>query len=87
MQATFVHREMLMDRSILKTFGDRVKEIRLELGVSQEQLGALAELDRTYISGIERGLRNVSLINIARIATALNVTPAELFQFSEVGDV
>jgi len=76
-----------MDRSILKTFGDRVKEIRLELGVSQEQLGALAELDRTYISGIERGLRNVSLINIARIATALNVTPAELFQFSEVGDV
>jgi len=87
MRATFVHREMLMDRSILKTFGDRVKEIRLELGVSQEQLGALAELDRTYISGIERGLRNVSLINIARIATALNVTPAELFQFSEVGDV
>lgn len=76
-----------MDRLILKAFGDRVKEIRLEQNVSQEQLGALAELDRTYISGIERGLRNVSLINIARLAVALNVTPAELFQFNEVSDV
>lgn len=70
-----------MDRSILKAFGNRVKAIRLEQGISQEQLGLLSELDRTYISGIERGIRNVSLVNIARIAIALDVTPAELLQF------
>ena len=72
-----------MDRSILKSFGNRIKKIRLEQGISQEQLGQLAELDRTYISGIERGLRNVSLINIDRLAAALNVEPAELLKFSE----
>lgn len=72
-----------MDRSILKAFGSRVKAIRLEQGISQEQLGQLAELDRTYISGIERGLRNVSLINIERLAAALDIEPAELLKFSE----
>lgn len=72
-----------MDRSILKAFGRRIKAIRLEQGISQEQLGQLAELDRTYISGIERGLRNVSLINIERLAAALNIEPAELLKFSE----
>lgn len=56
---------------------------RLEKGLSQEQLGLIAELDRTYISGIERGLRNVSLINIERLALALNIKPAELLKFSE----
>lgn len=76
-----------MDRSILLKFGKRVKQIRLSQSVSQEELGLLAELDRTYISGIERGLRNVSLINIARIAQALNVSPAALLQFDEVDDV
>ena len=72
-----------MERSIVKAFGRRIKAIRQEQGISQEQLGQLAELDRTYISGIERGLRNVSLINIERLATALNVAPAELLKFSE----
>lgn len=72
-----------MDRSILKAFGNRIKTIRLEQGISQEQLGQLAELDRTYISGIERGLRNVSLINIERLAAALDVEPTELLKFSE----
>jgi transcriptional regulator with XRE-family HTH domain len=72
-----------MDRSILKAFGRRIKTIRSEQGISQEQLGQLAELDRTYISGIERGLRNVSLINIERLAAALEVEPAELLKFSE----
>ena len=72
-----------MDRSILKAFGNRVKAIRTEQGISQEHLGQLAELDRTYISGIERGLRNVSLINIERLAIALNVEPSELLKFSE----
>jgi transcriptional regulator with XRE-family HTH domain len=72
-----------MDRSILKAFGRRIKTIRSAQGISQEQLGQLAELDRTYISGIERGLRNVSLINIERLAAALEVEPAELLKFNE----
>ncbi len=76
-----------MDRLILKAFGNRVKEIRLEREISQEELGLLAELDRTYISGIERGLRNVGLINIGRIATALDVAPADLLRFSEDDNV
>ncbi|HJV00678.1 MAG TPA: helix-turn-helix transcriptional regulator [Burkholderiaceae bacterium] len=63
----------------LAAFGLRLRELRLQRGLSQEELGSLAELDRTYISGIERGTRNVGLINVFRIAKALNVHPSELF--------
>jgi transcriptional regulator with XRE-family HTH domain len=76
-----------MNNPILKAFGIRIKAIRLQRGLSQEQLGLIAELDRTYISGIERGLRNVSLINLEKLALALNVEPAELLKFSEPSNV
>lgn len=72
-----------MSHSILKAFGSKIKFIRLARGLSQEQLGLISGLDRTYISGIERGLRNVSLINLERLAIALNVVPAELLNFNE----
>lgn len=68
-----------MEHEQLAAFGLRLKELRLKRGFSQEELGSLADLDRTYISGIERGTRNVGLINVFRIAKALNVSPAELF--------
>lgn len=68
----------------LLQFGLRVKALRTALGISQEQLGLIAELDRTYISGIERGIRNVSLLNIHRIARALQVPIADLFIDAEV---
>lgn len=68
-----------MANQLLIGFGLHLKKLRLERGLSQEQLGMIAELDRTYISGIERGVRNVSLTNIFRIAQALNVSTAELF--------
>lgn len=61
-------------------FGLQLKALRKKKGLSQEQLGLIAGLDRTYISGIERGVRNVSLINIFRIAKALNVRAYDLFQ-------
>ena len=61
-------------------FGFQLRSLRIERGLSQEQLGLIAGLDRTYISGIERGVRNVSLINIFRIATALEIATSELFQ-------
>lgn len=69
-----------MTNQLLIDFGLRLKKLRLERSLSQEQLGMIAELDRTYISGIERGVRNVSLINIFRIAQALDVPTAELFR-------
>lgn len=64
--------------NIRKQFGARVREIRLSKNMSQESLGHEAGLDRTYIGGVERGERNISLINIARIAHALQVSPKDL---------
>jgi transcriptional regulator with XRE-family HTH domain len=61
-------------------FGKRLRSIRSEKGLSQEELGLMAGLDRTYISGIERGVRNVGLINIFRIATALEISVQDLFR-------
>ena len=66
-------------KDIQKLFGDRMKEIRLEKGVSQEALAAAADLHRTYVSSVERGERNVSIVNIARLADALNVPIREFF--------
>lgn len=73
-----------MSRSIKTTvtvsFGIKIRELRKSRGLSQESLADLAELDRSYISGVERGDRNISLINIQKLATALNVNIAELFK-------
>ena len=63
---------------IKQMFGKRVREARLERGLSQEALAHEARLDRTYIGGVERGERNVSLINIHKIANALGVSVAGL---------
>jgi transcriptional regulator with XRE-family HTH domain len=60
-------------------FGRAIRGIRNRRGVSQESLALQCGLDRTYISGIERGTRNPSLTNILKIAAALDVHPAELF--------
>jgi transcriptional regulator with XRE-family HTH domain len=68
---------------ITDRFGRCVKLLRKDRGLSQERLAAICNLDRTYISSIERGLRNVSLRNIEILATALDVTIAELFQCIE----
>jgi len=63
---------------VLVRFGQRVRARRLELHLSQEDLAAASGLDRTYISGIERGKRNVALRNIERLARALKTAPAGL---------
>lgn len=67
-----------MKKSILSRFGERVKKLRKERGWSQEELGNRAGLHRTYIGSIERSERNISLLNIERLAKALNVKLAEL---------
>ena len=66
------------DRSI-RDFAIRVRELRTARGVSQEKLAEEAGIHRTYLGGIELGLRNPSLKNIARIARALDVPIRELF--------
>ncbi len=73
----------MCSENILKDFGQHLKKIRATRNLSQEKLAHIADLDRTYISGVERGVRNISLINIVRLAEALEVSPSELFQFGE----
>lgn len=58
--------------------GKTIREMRVNLGLSQERLAELAGLHWTYIGGIERGERNVSLMNIVKIAKALKTTPSVL---------
>ncbi|TVX93293.1 helix-turn-helix domain-containing protein [Paenibacillus agilis] len=64
---------------IKKDFGRRIKELRARAGISQEVLAYRAELDRGYISSVESGHRNISLVNIEKIAIALNVPVMYLF--------
>jgi transcriptional regulator with XRE-family HTH domain len=59
-------------------FGERLREIRRRKGVSQERLAGLAGLHRTYVSGVERGERNISLLNVERLAIALDVAMSDL---------
>jgi len=61
-------------------FGRRVRELRMEQGLSQERLAELSKLHRNYIGGIERGERNVGLINIVELAHALQVKPIKLLE-------
>jgi transcriptional regulator with XRE-family HTH domain len=61
-------------------FGQRLREVRQARGHSQEELADLAGIDRTYVSSCERGRRNVCLINIWRLANALEVEPSALLQ-------
>ena len=66
---------------IRERVGKRVKELRNELGVSQEELADMVDLDRTYITSVECGKRNISIVNIEKLTKALNVTLADLFNF------
>jgi transcriptional regulator with XRE-family HTH domain len=67
------------EESIKMAFGQRVRELRLRRDLSQEALAGLCELDRTYIGGVERGERNISLLNIHKIAVALGAKVRDLF--------
>ncbi len=63
---------------VRERFGQRLREIRRQRGVSQEKLAELAGLHRTYVSSVERGERNISLLNIEKLAGALGVPLAKL---------
>lgn len=63
-------------------FGQRVAYLRKQIGWSQEKLALESGLARSYLGGVERGQRNIALVNICRLAQALSVDPSELMRFS-----
>ncbi|MCJ7450021.1 MAG: helix-turn-helix domain-containing protein [Bacteroidales bacterium] len=63
-----------------RVFGKVIKELRLQKKISQEKLAFDSDIDRTYISDIEKGDRNVSLLIIYRIAKALQISLSDLFK-------
>jgi transcriptional regulator with XRE-family HTH domain len=64
---------------ILKKFGSRVRDLRKSRGLSQEELASRADLHRTYIGMIERAEKNITLLNIEKLAIALNIEIAQFF--------
>lgn len=68
------------DDLILISFGNHLKKLREERNLSQEELAHRASLDRTYISGVENGRRNISLKALYSIAKAMEINLAELFE-------
>ena len=67
----------MSDPSLTK-FGENIRRLREMKGISQEKLAELSGLHRTYVGGVERGERNVGLINLVRLARALGVSPSDL---------
>lgn len=65
---------------VLTGLGTVIREVRASSGLSQESLAVDAELDRSYMGGIERGEHNLTLINLYKIATALGAKPSELLR-------
>jgi transcriptional regulator with XRE-family HTH domain len=70
----------MADKKKLTLFGKKLKEERLKKGLSQEALALETGLDRSYVGGVERGERNISLINIIKLAETLGISPSELLK-------
>jgi transcriptional regulator with XRE-family HTH domain len=68
------------DKAYLAAFGERVRTLRKSRGFSQERLADSCQLDRTYIGGIERGERNITILKVRLIAQALEVPISEIFE-------
>jgi transcriptional regulator with XRE-family HTH domain len=69
---------------VLVSIGETVRAIRAQQGISQEGLALIAELDRSYMGGIERGEHNLTVINLIKIAVALGLSPSELLKNSGI---
>ncbi|MFO7032107.1 XRE family transcriptional regulator [Limnospira fusiformis CCALA 023] len=68
----------------LKALGFLIRQHRMAVGISQEELGLRCDLDRTYISGLERGVRNPSLTAIVALAEGLGITVSQLLDNLEI---
>lgn len=76
---SFVH-VMIMENDALVLFGLRLRELRKQRNISQEKLALLSEIARSYLGEVERGKRNIALINIYKLAKTLEVEPSELLK-------
>ena len=65
---------------ITQKIGARIRELRTQLGISQEKFANKIGMDRTYFASVELGKRNISIVNIEKIANGLGVSLSELFQ-------
>lgn len=68
------------DKELLQKVGEQIRHLRTEAGLSQEKLSFECNLDRTYIGSVERGERNIAVINLNKLAKALNVSISELLE-------
>ncbi|OBK82935.1 hypothetical protein A5652_16145 [Mycobacterium sp. 1165178.9] len=71
--------------SVLTSFGKALRRARSRAGLTQEGLAEASGLDRTYVSGAERGVRNPSLVTLARLSDALDIRLSDLLTSIEVG--
>ena len=69
-----------MPNRIQAAFGARVRQARQSTGLSQEKFALLIDMDRTYFASVEAGKRNISIVNIKKIADGLNISLSELFK-------
>ena len=65
---------------IQETFGQKIQKLRKERGLSQEKFSLLIDMDRTYYASVEAGKRNISIVNIKKIADGFHISLAELFE-------
>ena len=77
---------MTYENEIKQNFGNTLRVLRKERNHSQEKIAESTGLHRTYISDIERGDRNFSLLNIIKICNALDITPSSFFLYMEKGE-
>lgn len=70
---------MTKGNDIEKAFGQVIRELRMAKNISQEKLAEISDLDRSYISDVERGIKTASIVTAIKLAYALNSTPGELF--------
>lgn len=75
----------MTDKKLLKQFGERIRELRLAKGLSQEQLAEKTGFHRTYIGMVERGERNLSLTNVGVLAKFFKLSVSEILKFEQRG--
>ena len=70
------------EKNFLVQIGNKIRELRIKADLSQEKLAFACNLDRTYIGSVERGERNISALNLGKIAKALKINPSDLLNIN-----
>lgn len=70
--------------NIKQDVGNRIRQLRIQAGLSQEDLANICEIDRTYITSVECGRRNISIVNLEKIANGLNISLCEFFAYTKI---